>query len=82
MSVPKFCLLYYPDDNSVSVETSDVIRGEHRKAEYAVNSVEDLEQEDGYVEVTIPSRSRKGPSQSLAAKILLFGGKFIKVYVM
>lgn len=75
MSVPKYCLLYFPDANVVTVEPSDVIRGEHRKAEYAVNSTEELEQEEGYVEVTLPSRSRKGPAQTLAAKILLFSGK-------
>ncbi|KAK7877978.1 hypothetical protein WMY93_031358 [Mugilogobius chulae] len=59
--------------NAVSVESSDVIRGEHRRLENVVSSLAELEQEYGYVEVTLPSRSRKGPVQIHAAKILLFG---------
>lgn len=76
MAVPKFALLFFPDANVVTIESSDVIRGEHRKLEYAVNSMEDFEREEGFVEVCLPSRSRNGPAQVLAAKILLFGDAY------
>lgn len=79
MSFPKFALYYFPDSDLAKVDTTDIIRKEHRRLEYQVSSREQLQCEEGYIEVCLPSRSRREQKQTLPAKILLLGGKFIIV---
>lgn len=80
MSFPNYALFYFPDSDTVKVDSTDIILREHRLAEYVVKSREQFRSEEGYVEVRLPSRSRRGKTKTLPAKILLLSGKFINCY--
>ncbi|XDV23431.1 hypothetical protein PO909_028009 [Leuciscus waleckii] len=73
MSFPNYALYYFPDSDLVKVDSTDIILREHRRQENQVNSREQFESEDGYIEVRLPSRSRHGQIKILPAKILLLG---------
>ena len=68
---PTFALFYFTDSNLAKVDATDLIRRQAQKVRY-----EGLSNEESCVELSLPSRSRRGQTRIRPAKILCFSGKF------
>lgn len=66
-----FALFYFTDSNLAKVDGTDLIRRQAQKVRY-----EGLSNEESCVELSLPSRGRRGQTRIRPAKILCFSGKF------
>ena len=69
--------LFYFQDGSVRAENTSVIRDAYRNKKITVNCREDLESEQGWIEVIWPTQRRLQEAKPIAAKLLFVGGKSV-----
>lgn len=65
--------VYYLFDKTLKVESTSIIVGSDRQFTQ-VASQPDLDDDANWMEIKLPTR--KDPSRTAAAKVLLFGGKY------
>ncbi|CAL8275536.1 unnamed protein product [Arctogadus glacialis] len=65
--------LFYFQDGSVRAENTSVIRDAYRNKKITVNCREDLESEQGWIEVIWPTQRRQQEAKPIAAKLLFVG---------
>ncbi len=54
-----------------------IIIDEYRPAKITVTCKEDLESENGWIEVILPQKLRRGREKQVAAKVQFMAGKFL-----
>ena len=69
--------LFYFQDGSVRADNTSVIRDAYRNKKITVNCREDLESEQGWIEVIWPTQRRQQEAKPIAAKLLFVGGKSV-----
>ena len=80
LDLPTFGLFYFPD-GSVRAENISIIKDVNRAAKVTVTCREDLDLEQGWIEVIWPAKRRpQKESKPVAAKLLFVGGK-LKIQV-
>lgn len=67
--------LFYFVDGSVIADSTSIIQDAYINADITVTCKEDLQSQEGWIEVILPAKRRQDP-KPVAAKLLFMAGKF------